>query len=415
MDVQAIFHRCVAFLTVLGTSPAVFAQGGDNGGEASDKAEGAEKAAEAGRDVLPGWERVLDDILSIDFLDIAVWRLAASVGLIALGFALRGYLLDKLLTPLRLIFEKTETSFDETLLDSVGGPLGWLVNLVAFYFAALVLNPPETLMKVIALILQTVGTVLVAWLLWRAINIGVRVLNARAEGTESQMDDQLVPVVRRVLRFVLFVIVVIAIIQQWGYDVTSLLAGLGIGGLAVALAAQNTLSNWFGALMIFTDRPFQVGDIVKGDFGEGVVEEVGLRSTKVRTYEKSLITVPNSKISGSAVENFSARPVRRIRTELGLVYGTTEEQMRQIIAEIGELFEEHDKIEPETWVVHFTEFGDSALMLLVQCYALTTDYNEWIEMRQELYLKIIGIVHGAGSDFAFPTQSIHLAHAPKSD
>jgi MscS family membrane protein len=225
------------------------------------------------------------------------------------------------------------------------------------------------------------------------------------------MDDQLVPVVRRVLRFVLFVIVGIAIIQQWGYDVTSLLAGLGIGGLAVALAAQNTLSNWFGALMIFTDRPFQVGDIVKGDFGEGVVEEVGLRSTKVRTYEKTLITVPNAKISGDAVENFSARPVRRISTDIGLVYGTTEEQMRQIIEEIGTLFSEHEKIEPETWVVHFTEFGDSALTVLVQCYVLTTHYNEWIELRQELYLQIIGIVHGAGSDFAFPSQSIYFENA----
>jgi MscS family membrane protein len=408
MDVQAIFHRLVAWLLVVCLPTSVVAQDATEGESSS---EAAETSAEGGKDVLPEWERVLDDVLAIDFLDIAVWRLAASVGLIALGFALRGYLLEKLLTPIRLIVDKTETRFDEKLLASVRAPLGWLVNVVAFYFAALVLNPPDALMKVVSLLLQTVGTVLVAWLLWRSINIAVRVLDTRAEGTESQMDDQLVPVVRRVLRFVLFVIVGIAIIQQWGYDVTSLLAGLGIGGLAVALAAQNTLSNWFGALMIFTDRPFQVGDIVKGDFGEGVVEEVGLRSTKVRTYEKTLITVPNAKISGDAVENFSARPVRRIRAELGLVYGTTEEQMRQIIEEIGALFAEHEQIEPETWVVHFTEFGDSALMVLVQCYALTTDYDEWSQLRQDLYLRIIGIVHEAGSDFAFPSQSIYVENA----
>ncbi|MGM0556691.1 MAG: mechanosensitive ion channel family protein, partial [Myxococcota bacterium] len=146
-------------------------------------------------------------------------------------------------------------------------------------------------------------------------------------------------------------------------------------------------------------------------FGEGTVEEVGLRSTKVRTYEKTLITVPNSNISSSSVENFSARPVRRISAEIGLVYGTTEEQMRQIIAEVGELFAAHEKIEPETWVVNFTDFGDSALMVLCQCYAMTTDYNEWIEMRQDLYLQIIGVVHGAGSDFAFPSQSVYLEHA----
>lgn len=402
-DVQVRLHRLVAFILVLWCARPAVAQ------TAGEKA--AEGGTSPGRDVLPQWDRVIEDLLGLNFLDIAVWRLASCVGLIAAGFILRGYLLDKLLAPIQLILSKTETTFDDKLLQSVRPPLGWLVNLVAFYFAVLVLNPPETLERVVALLLQTLGTIIVAWLLWKSINVGVQALQVRAEGTESQMDDQLVPVVRRVLRFVLFIIVGIAVIQQWGYDVTSLIAGLGIGGLAVALAAQNMLSNWFGSLMIFTDRPFQVGDLVKGDFGEGTVEEVGLRSTKVRTYEKTLITVPNSKISSSAVENFSARPVRRIRAEIGLVYGTSEDQMRQIIDDIGALFEDHERIEPETWVVHFTDFGDSALMILCQCYAMTTDYNEWSEMRQDLYLQIIGVVHRAGSDFAFPSQSIYFENA----
>lgn len=400
MDVQAISRRFVAFLVVFWCASPASAQ------DTESAADGA--GDDKSRDVLPEWERVLDDFLAMDFLDIAVWRLASSVGLILVGFVLRGYLLDKLLTPIRLILDKTETEVDEKLLKSVRAPLGWLVNLIALYFAVLVLNPPETLERVISLLLQTVGTLIVAWLLWKSINVGVRAMEIRAEETESQMDDQLVPVVRRVLRFFVFIVVGVAVIQQWGYDVTSLIAGLGIGGLAVALAAQNMLSNWFGSLMIFTDRPFQVGDAVKGTFGEGVIEEVGLRSTKVRTYEKTLITVPNSNISSTSVENFSARPVRRIRTELGLEYGTTEEQMREIIDQVGQLFADHEQVEPETWVVYFTEFGESGLIVLCQCYALSTDYREWSALRQELYLKIIGVVHDAGSDFAFPSRSLYF-------
>lgn len=366
-------------------------------------------AEPSGRDVLPEWERVLDDLLSIDILNIAMWRIASSIGLLVLGAFLRAYLLDKLLTPLKLIFAKTKTDLDDALLEEVRSPLGWLVNLVALYFAVLVLNPPETLLRILTLLLQTTGTLVVAWLLSKMINVAVLALQMRAARTESQMDDQLVPVLRRVLRTVLGVIVAIAVIQQWGYDVTSLIAGLGIGGLAVALAAQSTLSNWFGSLMIFTDRPFQVGDIVKGSFGEGIVEEVGLRSTKVRTFEKSLITVPNSEISSGAVENFSARSSRRVRSEIGLVYGTTEAQLRQIIDDVRQLFDEHDMVEPGSATVYFTTFGDSALVVLCQCFVMTTDYDEWASLRQELFLRIIGIVHAAGSDFAFPSQSLYFA------
>ncbi|MGM0559209.1 MAG: hypothetical protein ACQEVA_22680, partial [Myxococcota bacterium] len=146
MDVQIRFYRLVAFFLTLWCALPVSAQStGEAAGEAGE---------EQGRDMLPELDRVIDDLLDLNFLDIAVWRLASCVGLILAGFVLRGYLLDKLITPIRLILAKTETEFDDKLLESLRPPLGWLLNLVALYFAVLVLNPPETLERVVTLLLQ---------------------------------------------------------------------------------------------------------------------------------------------------------------------------------------------------------------------------------------------------------------------
>ena len=360
---------------------------------------------------LPEWEKFVEGVLEIDLFDIPLWRLGLALLMMLLGFSLRGFLLDKLLVPVKLLFGKTKTDLDDKLLDAVRSPLGWVVNLVAVYFALLLLEPPAALMTVVTLILQTVGTVLVAWVVYKLIDVATHVLLKFTEETDSQMDDQLVPLVQRVVRVVLFVIVGIAIIQQWGYDVTSLVAGLGIGGLAFALAAKPTLSNWFGSVMIFTDRPFKMGDWVRTDVGEGIVEEVGLRSTKIRTFTDTLITVPNADIATRPVENCSAMQKRRLRTQIGLVYGTTSEQIDEIIAKIKQRILDDERIEDETSKVFFTGFGASSLDVLIQCWMMTTVYDEFLEIQQALLLDVMAIVEEAGSGFAFPSQSVYLENA----
>lgn len=360
---------------------------------------------------IPKWEQFIEGVLEIDLLSIPLWRVGLSMLMLLLGFSLRGFLLDKLLVPLKLLFGRTETELDDRLLESVRNPLGWVVNLVAVYFALMFLEPPAALMTVATLILQTIGTVLVAWVVYKSLNVAMHAMLKYTEQTASEMDDQLVPLVMRVARVVLFVIVGIAIIQQWGYDVTSLIAGLGIGGLAFALAAKPTLSNWFGSLMIFTDRPFKMGDWVRTDVGEGIIEEVGLRSTKIRTFSDTLITVPNADIATRAVENCSAMKKRRLRTHIGLVYGTTSEQMNEIIDKIKQRILDDERIEDETLTVFFEGFGASSLDVLVQCWMMTTAYDEFMEIKQALFLDIMAIVEDAGSGFAFPSQSVYLENA----
>ena len=251
-------------------------------------AQEAEKAAEGPTGGLPPWNEVLDALLDFKFGTIPIWRIVASLLLLGLGFALRKFLLQWMMSPLDKLLERTETTYDDQLLEAVQPPLLWSVYLVALYFALLVPNLPGALMQVASLVLQTVGTVMVAWMANKLINVLVAILGDYSQNTHSEVDDYLVPVVGRVVRVALIGLVVIVIIQQWGYDVTSLLAGLGLGGLAFALAAKPTLANWFGSIMIFTDRPFVVGDRIEIDAGEGIVEEVGLRSTRIRTREDSL-------------------------------------------------------------------------------------------------------------------------------
>jgi MscS family membrane protein len=374
---------------------------------AADETEAAAPAL-ADQGPLPEWEAFVREVLAIDLFDIPLWRLGLSMLILLLGFTLRGFLLDKLLTPIELLFVRTKNEFDDNILAAVRRPLGWVVNLVAVYFALLILEPPESILTVGTLIMQTVGTVLVAWVVYQFIDVATNSLLARAEETESEMDDQLVPLVRRVVRTILFIIVGIAIIQQWGYDVTSLIAGLGIGGLAFALAAKPTLSNWFGSVMIFTDRPFKMGDWVRAGIGEGVVEEVGLRSTKIRTFSDTLITVPNADIATQPVENCSAMKMRRLRTHIGLVYGTTSEQMDQILAAIKQRILDDERIDDDTLKVFFDGFGASSLDVLVQCWMRTTAYDEFMEIKQSLLLDIMALVEEAGSAFAFPSQSVYL-------
>lgn len=357
---------------------------------------------------LPPWTEVFDSILNLDIASIPLWRLGVAGLLLVAGVALRRFLLDRLLKPIHVIVRRTETQHDEKLLASVDRPLGWIVNLVAVYFAILMLALPDPLVRVASLVLQTVGTVMVAWMLNKIVDVVLAVMADFAEETESDIDDYLVPVIGRVVRVGLFALVFIVIVQQWGYDVTSLLAGLGIGGLAFALAAKPTLSNWFGSIMIFTDRPFGIGDWIEIDAGEGFVEEVGLRSTRIRTWEDSLITIPNADIASKSIENLSARRRRRIEANVELVYSTTLEQIHEILERIRTLLAEHEEVDEDGQIVRFTEFGDSALVIYVQCYARVTNRPEYYRVREDIHFQITEAVREAGSSFAFPSRSLYV-------
>jgi MscS family membrane protein len=357
---------------------------------------------------LPAWRVFFDELLTWRLGSIPLWRMAASFALLVFGVFTRNHLLDRLLVPISMLTSRTKTDIDDQMIQYLRHPGGWLINIFAAYAALMLLQLPAGMQAAAALILRTAGTVVIAWVIYNGIEVIAGALERFADTTESEIDDNLVPLVRKLMRVVLVIITLIMVIQQWGYDVTSLVAGLGIGGLAFALAAQPTLANLFGSITILTDRPFKLGDWVKTANGEGAVEEIGLRSTKFRTVDRTLIVVPNTNIATQQVENFSARPNRRVSCTIGVTYGTTRAQMTALLTDLRAMLAARDDIEQETALVHFSNFNASSLDIMISAYILTIDRPIFLKAQEEIFLEIMRLVEHHGASFAFPSQSLYI-------
>lgn len=200
----------------------------------------------------------------------------------------------------------------------------------------------------------------------------------------------------------------VTLLSGLGYPVTSLIAGLGIGGLAVGLGAQKTLENLFGAFALAVDQPFREGDFVKVDDFVGTVESIGMRSTRVRTLDRTVISIPTGKLADSPLESFAARDRIRLAFTLGLVYGTTVAQVREVLAGLEEVLRKHPRIWPGAVVVRFKEHAASSLDIEVMAWLMTTDYAEFQKIREDVLLGFTHVVERARTSFAFPTRTVHL-------
>jgi MscS family membrane protein len=212
----------------------------------------------------------------------------------------------------------------------------------------------------------------------------------------------------QVARMTIIVILLVLVLRELGFDVSGIVTGLGVGGLAFALAAKDTLANWFGALMIFTDHPFDIGHWIKTSTLEGVVEEIGMRSTRVRTFAKTVVSVPNSALANDVVENLSRMPMRRVYFTLGVTYATTPAMMRESVARIEEILKKHPQVDQELIMVKFTDFGDSSLNILIYYFTTTTKWAEFLTIRGEINLAIMEALGEIGVSVAFPSRSIYF-------
>jgi MscS family membrane protein len=252
------------------------------------------------------------------------------------------------------------------------------------------------------------------WTLSRAADIVGQVILASPWSVQRPEARPLLSLAVRAGKIAVLVMAIIAVLSEMGYPVASLIAGLGIGGLAFALAAQKTVENVFGSISIGMDQPMREGEFVRVEDFVGTVESIGLRSTRFRTLDRTMITIPNGKLADMRLETFAARDHIRFATTVGLVYSTRAEQMRTILADIEKLLRGHPKTWPDNVVVRFKELGTSALEIDLMCWFTTSDYAEFSGIKQDLLLEIMSIVQRNGSDFAFPTQTVHVARPPTS-
>jgi MscS family membrane protein len=255
-------------------------------------------------------------------------------------------------------------------------------------------------------------------ILYRVVDVIADLFARKAETTDTKLDDQLVPLVRRTVKVVVVAIGVIFVLQNLDVDVTSLLAMGTVGTLAVSFAAKDIIANLFGSVSIFTDRPFHVGDWVRiGDI-EGVVEEVGMRTTRVRTFYNSLITFPNSLITTTAVDNYGARKYRRCTIDLSLTYDTTPEQIQAFCDGCRAILKANPAVRKDAYEVHFAAFGAASLDVMLYFFFEVDTWSAELRERHNVYLEFLRLAKALHVEFAFPTQTLHVAtmaeSAPKS-
>jgi len=233
-------------------------------------------------------------------------------------------------------------------------------------------------------------------------------LQKRAEESESKMDDQLVPFAIEIIRFLSYILLIFVVLSEvFNVNATGLITGLGIGGIALAMASKESLENLLGSFTIFLDKPFTVGDIVTVGTVTGTIEKVGFRSTRIKTFDRSIVTLPNKKMIDAELDNLGLRSVRRVKFYIGLTYDTSSEKIKNIITEIQNIIDEHPKTNQEG-VVKFQEFGPSSLDILILYYVDSPLWEVQLEVKEDINFKIMDVVKKNKSDFAFPSTTVYL-------
>lgn len=343
--------------------------------------------------------------------DVLWWQWLA-LPLVIAAAALTGALASRVLeVVLTRVASRTSTELDDMLLERLRGPftVGFALLAARAYLPPLSLYPPAA--DAGYLFLRGALLIVMFWAFWRLVDV-VRLLLARTEWAKASASSRaLLPLASRVIKVCVLAIAAVAVLSLAGYPVASLVAGLGIGGLALALAAQKTVENLFGAFSIGVDQPFREGDFVRIEDFVGTVEAIGLRSTRFRTLDRTLVTIPNGRVADMRLESYTARDRMRLALVIGLVYGTSVKQMREVLEGLERVLRSHPRIWPDAVVVRFREFAASSLDVEVMAWFQTAEWSEFQAIRQEVLLQFMEVVEGAGTSFAFPTQTIHLEGA----
>ena len=344
--------------------------------------------------------------------------------LISAAILLGGFVLKKYISNLlnwilyRCFMRYGKTVGVKKFIELLASPFRLILLITIFYLAFNRLSFPvewelvsERVFGLRYVILQLFEGLIIFSITWYVIRvvefIGL-VMTARAELTESKLDDQFVPFFKSALKVIVagfgFIVMLSAVFDL---NVVSILTGLGIGGLAFALAAKETLENLLGSFTIFLDKPFKMGDMVKVGEVEGRIEGIGFRSTRIRALDRTLVTVPNKKMVDYELLNDSDREVRRAKFIVGLTYSTKAEQLKKVMLEITDAINAHPLTDPDP-VVRFIEFGSSSLDILVLYLARTPDIGDFTKVKEEINFEIMEIVLKNGCDFAFPSRSIYV-------
>lgn len=347
---------------------------------------------------------------SVHIAGIPSWQYLASLIYIFLAFAASGLVDHAVGNRLAAWAKRTKSSYDDIALSLVRAPVRWITLVALLYAGVRVYRWPaffeETFAKALAIAVGAVMTFTAV----RAIDLLVGFWQSRNK--ESEIGIELFPLVRKSLKVFVVIVAVLVTSQNVGLNVTGLIASLSIGGLAVGLAAQDTLSNVFGAVSILTDRPFRVGQLITVGNVTGFVEAIGFRSTRMRNLDGHLVSIPNKEVGNATITNITERATIRTVMNIGLTYGATPQQIDQASEILASVFKEHEMTK-DVWI-SFNKFADWSLNIQVVHWWNGTDYKEYLDGMHELNREIKKRFDEANLDFAFPTQTVFFEAAANS-
>jgi MscS family membrane protein len=320
---------------------------------------------------------------------------------------LRRFVTTIIFNRLKRLAAKTETTLDDKLFPALEGPVTTFVMVTGIFAAVKVLKLSETTDRTIGYGSTVAFSLVVFWGLLRAF--GAVLDHMHEVAREKQMGvAAFMPWIKKTLVAIFVVIGVLITVQSLGFNVSTILSGLGIGGLAFALAAQDTIANLFGSIVVAIDQPFKVGETVRIGANTGLVEDIGLRSTKIRLIDKSLVILPNKLVSSEAIVNLSRFTQRRVEQVIGLTYDTRPDQMEAIVEEVRQIILAEPTVDVTSVMVFFRDFSASSLDLWIVYLTTGDDFQEGLALRQRVNLAIMRAVAARGLSFAFPTQTMHL-------
>jgi MscS family membrane protein len=328
--------------------------------------------------------------------------------------ALFGLIVERILTFflgswLRRTLERSQVPLGGKVVGRFERPLAVLAMAVVWALLLGVLDLPLVALRVLLVATRLVIGIAGVWAAYRLVDVAAAYLAVKASSTSSRMDDLLVPLFRRALKIVVVAFGVLFVAQNLDVNVTSLLAGLGIGGLALALAAKDTVENLFGSVTVLMDRPFQIGDWIQIGEIDGTVVDVGFRSTRVRTFYNSVITVPNSQLVHAAVDNYGAREFRRVKVTVSIQYDTPPERVEAFCEGIRELIRRHPYTRKDYYMVYLNDFSASSIDVLLYAFVRTPDWPTELRERHRLLLDVVRLAQRLDVRFAFPTRTLHVA------
>ncbi len=420
-------HRLRSFYALLFALAATFAASNvfaQNAGAGGPDSQLTADGVDSGTTVASQWVQFIEDLLpdwlvTNSFVTVKIWQWIGLGGLVLLGLALDLFL-RALLSGItrRAVKRRGGQTSDETLAKTVR-PFGLLAAGALWLFALPLLELPTGAADVLLAAVSLFVTLAGVWSAYRITDLLSEFFASKAERTDTKVDDLLIPLLRKTAKIFVTAFGLVYIAKALTIDIGPLLAGLGIGGIGFAFAARDTLENFFGSITVIVDRPFQIGDWVQIGDTQGTVEDLGFRSTRIRTPYNSLVTIPNGNLVRAVVDNYGKRKYRRFKTHLGLTYDTPPAKIEAFCEGVRELIRRHPFTRKDYYHVWLNEFSASSLDVLVYMFYETPDYQTELRERHRLLLDIIRLADRLGVQFAFPTQTLHMfsesheaAHTP---